>query len=125
MLYRPPFGKKGMKITGSFLLITLMRNITFSVLMLFVLAACSNPIDASEDNEGAHSSDTSLRTDPGDGVSTQTDSLHKEDKSSPYPSVNTVTGEVKQPKQGEGENKGTQGATGASGEAAPTKPHTK
>lgn len=115
-----------MKITGCFLLNTFMRKITFSVLVLLMLAACSNPIDASEDDdETSRSSDTSLRTDPGDAVSTGTDSLHREDPASGWPKVNTVTGEIYEQTYRSGAGEGSGRAPGASAEPAQGKPGTK
>lgn len=55
--------------------------------------SCSNPIDAGGD-ENENTNDTSTHTNPGSGVSSQTDSLHRSDHTTGNPGVNTVTGDT-------------------------------
>lgn len=58
-----------------------------------LLGACSNPIDASHDNQPAPP-DTNRQTNSGEGVSPASDSLNKNDMTTGQKGVNTVTGQM-------------------------------
>jgi hypothetical protein len=103
--------KSGMKIRCASPLTAIMKKVTFSMLMLAMLiSACSNPINEGGDDDDMRSSDTTLRTDPGDGVSTATDSLHKAGSNTGQPQVNTVTGQMMNQPQGAGTSGSAKGA---------------